>query len=180
LGFRDANYVPRVGDYEAYLYLRDELLHSPRGRAALMKGGIIGRLASEDLDHTCVLNGPSDSLRYGNGIAADGTFYWDDDLSPSEQDLICGVYKVSTGQGQQTKDLSWWPKQSTWQESGFDYGYWTPDNEAWYRKRLELIRQSDFARLRLQTAADWRNSLKKYKTTHKFIQSTRKAAVKYL
>jgi hypothetical protein len=55
----------------------------------------------------------------------------DDQLSEEESDLICGVYKVSTDMasvvlnclfflrislayGDQTADMSWWPKHSTW------------------------------------------------------------------
>ncbi|KIM50349.1 hypothetical protein SCLCIDRAFT_70916, partial [Scleroderma citrinum Foug A] len=117
-------------------------------RAALMKGGIIGRLAREALgDHadTVIRHGPSDDvLRTGTAIQLGEGYYWDDDLVEDEEQLICGVYKMSTGQHhvntQQTADVSWWPKQSTWEGSGLDVGYWSSDDEAWYQKRLELIR----------------------------------------
>jgi hypothetical protein len=45
-----------------------------------------------------VLNGPSDKvLSHGSHIGCDEKL-WDDDISDQEMDLICGVYKVLTGE----------------------------------------------------------------------------------
>jgi hypothetical protein len=108
-------------------------------------------------------DGPSeDVLDYGTAIQLSGDYYWDDDLSADEEQIICGVYKISTGplassychplanillgqreptnQGQQTADVSWWPKQSTWEGCGLSVKYWSSDDEVWFQKRLETIR----------------------------------------
>ena len=88
-------------DYAAYLDRRDSFLHRPYSRAALMKGGIIGRLARESLDEhgdMVVRHGPSDNvLRMGTAIQLGGNYFWDDDLVEDEEQFICGVYKISTG-----------------------------------------------------------------------------------
>ncbi|KAM5530069.1 hypothetical protein V8D89_016268 [Ganoderma adspersum] len=52
---------------------------------------------------------------------------------------ICGLYKVYTATENQTKDSTWWPKQSQWMNSGMYTGFWTPWNEAWYQTRLTKV-----------------------------------------
>ena len=45
-----------------------------------------------------------------------------------------------------------------------DVGYWSSDNEAWYQKRLDLIRDCGQNGRRLcMTANQWRNALKYFK-----------------
>ena len=109
--------------------------------------------------------------------STDGRLFWDDDIDGSEMDFICGVYKTPTGQGTQTADLSWWPKQSTWVGSNFDVGYWTPDNEIWFHTHLEKIRASE---VQPQSAGRWANALKKYKFTAKIVDNYRRACTDYL
>ena len=106
LGYLPFDYQLTAGDYVAYLDRRDTFLQCRYSRAALMKGGIIGRLAREALgDHadTVIRHGPSDDvLRTGTAIQLGEGYYWDDDLVEDEEQLICGVYKMSTG-----KLLAW-------------------------------------------------------------------------
>ena len=71
----------------------------------------------------------------------DGTNFCDDKLTEAEMDLICGVYKVYTGLGTQCADCSWWPKQSVWELSGLNVGYWSPDCEIWFQAHLATIHQ---------------------------------------
>ncbi|KAJ7099600.1 hypothetical protein C8R43DRAFT_907503 [Mycena crocata] len=100
LGFRPENYKPDHHDYQTYVALRSVFLQSPRGRAALLSGGIIGRLARALVPDEEVLRGPSDDATI-NGICLwDGhsqQAYWDDTLTEQEIDLICGVYRIYTG-----------------------------------------------------------------------------------
>ncbi|KAF7348174.1 hypothetical protein MSAN_01770300 [Mycena sanguinolenta] len=73
----------------------------PRGRAALFAGGIIGRLAREDVLEVLACQGPSSEV-FTSGVRLwDGhssMAYWDYGLSEEEIDLICGVYEIGTGQ----------------------------------------------------------------------------------
>jgi hypothetical protein len=101
LGWRYPDYKPDVVDYAAYESARDAFFRQPHARAALLKGGIIWRLAKEHfgLNYDAVIAGPSDNV-YDNGLFlhfSDGQISLDDDLSEAELDLICGVYKVYTG-----------------------------------------------------------------------------------
>ncbi|KAF8234610.1 hypothetical protein L208DRAFT_1260904 [Tricholoma matsutake] len=87
--------------------------------------------------------------------------YWDDQLTEDEMDIICGVYRVDTGQhefgGRQTSDVSWWPKPSIWETSGLCVGYWSNDCERWFKMHLEECR-SGHAELR--NPSNWRHALK--------------------
>jgi hypothetical protein len=100
LGERHEGYEPGAADYEAYESVRDAFLRSPRARAALLKGGIVWRLAMEFLEPGLVLAGPSDdALAHGQSFhpTADAPKYCDDELTSDELDLVCGVYQVQTG-----------------------------------------------------------------------------------
>lgn len=67
-----------------------------------MKGGIIARLALDSLGgrmDMLVRDGPSgDVLRYGTAIEIEGEYLWDDDLDINDELVICGLYKISTGE----------------------------------------------------------------------------------
>jgi len=101
LGFLPFNYRPHSSDYVAYLQRRDDLLRRNYGRAALLKGGIIGRLARESLgdrvDFLVALGPSDDAARFGSCIEIEDGRYWDDDLDCADEEIICGVYKLSTG-----------------------------------------------------------------------------------
>ena len=100
LGWRNQGWKARQEDYKSYAVLRDEFLRKPRGRAALLKGGIVWRLAIETLGSTAALSGPSQEVfTCGHQIIlANGDAWWDDDLTSEELDLICGKYRISTGE----------------------------------------------------------------------------------
>ena len=89
-------------DYAAYLHDRAAILAQPQGRAALLQGGIVWRLAKEDLGLDSALQGPSSAVTaHHTGYATDeldlGWALWDDELSDTEARLICGVYNCYTG-----------------------------------------------------------------------------------
>ncbi|KAJ7911548.1 hypothetical protein B0H13DRAFT_2328205 [Mycena leptocephala] len=58
LGYRPLNYKPDMRDYRSYVAVRSRFLLSARGRAALLYGGIIGRLARSEVSSEEVLRGP--------------------------------------------------------------------------------------------------------------------------
>jgi hypothetical protein len=99
LGWRQQGYKPDYADYVAYATTRDSFLRLPHARAALLKGGIVWRLAIEVTGCFAALEGPSEHvLKHGAFITLpSGNQFWDDELSDAELDLICGVYKVYTG-----------------------------------------------------------------------------------
>lgn len=81
------------------------------------------------------------------------------------------------GQGSQSADKSWWPKQSTWNHSGLNLGYWSRDCENWFQKRLVAI-HSNTAFLR--TAGEWKTSLKFHHKSGQLASANECAAAMYL
>ncbi|KJA19782.1 hypothetical protein HYPSUDRAFT_117469, partial [Hypholoma sublateritium FD-334 SS-4] len=111
---RLSSYQFTAEDYHAYCHDCAEILRSPRAaRQALMRGGILWRLAMEHASFQDVLAGPffatttQHQCRSFNG--ASDRFYIDDVLTTHEMEVICGVYYVYTGQGTQIAKKSWWP-----------------------------------------------------------------------
>lgn len=96
LGYREAEYRPTTLDYGLYERHRRAVLCRPHGRAALMRGGIVWRLAYEDVDPQRVLFGPSDSEQKHVQLLGD-VAREDDTLSEEELFIICGVYRIYAG-----------------------------------------------------------------------------------
>ena len=75
---RGANYRFTMTDFDSYVAERKQLLSTPRARAAILQGGIVGRLAKEHLDVESVTSGPSSSVtahRLGYTVKIDGDTY---------------------------------------------------------------------------------------------------------
>jgi hypothetical protein len=99
---RGAKYRFTLSDFDSYVAERKQLLATPRARAALLQGGIVGRLAKEQLDVDSVAFGPSSSVtafRLGCSVEDKdaGVTYWDDGLTSDELAVICGLYCCYTG-----------------------------------------------------------------------------------
>ncbi|KAJ7872876.1 hypothetical protein B0H14DRAFT_2344529 [Mycena olivaceomarginata] len=100
LGCRRVGYKPTHLDFTIYRDLCWEFFLSPRGRAALFAGGIIGRLAREMVPEALACLGPTSEVPPTGVCLWDGhslMAYWDDTLTSQEIDLICGVYAIPTG-----------------------------------------------------------------------------------
>ena len=67
-----------------------------------------------------------------------------------------------------TKDYSWWPKQSTWFDSGAYVGYWSSANEEWFQKRLQIIRDNKASPM---NAREWRDNLRYQRPTTQAVLS---------
>jgi hypothetical protein len=99
LRYHAPGYKPDLVDYISYTTAHNAFLREPRVHAALLRGGIVWRLAIDALGALAVLEGPSyDSVFRGRTWElSDGSFMCDNGLSVEETDLICGVYHVYTG-----------------------------------------------------------------------------------
>jgi hypothetical protein len=102
LGRRPAGYKPTFVDFGVYVQRRDAFLRSPRGRAALFYGGIVGRLARSaipDFADIACLDPSEDILKTGARVLSGNReeALWHEALTPDEINLICGVYSVETG-----------------------------------------------------------------------------------
>ncbi|KAI0337894.1 hypothetical protein BDW22DRAFT_1304367, partial [Trametopsis cervina] len=138
LGIRTQDCEYTKHDYAMYEQERDRILQSPRGRTALMMGGIVWRLAMESIGSDDVLRGPSGHHTKTDIVMTDGAPFIDDTLTEHELDIVCGVYR-NLG----SADKSWWPKHNTWSGSGMHVGYWTDKDERWYLGRLHAIKSGN-------------------------------------
>jgi hypothetical protein len=103
LPVRLPGYKFTVDDYYAYEQQRAALLSDPRvARAALLRGGIVWRLAVATLSFDDVLEGPTTAATLQRrGIIVrtndNSVDLCDDGLSQLELDIICGLYHCLTG-----------------------------------------------------------------------------------
>ncbi|EPQ49838.1 hypothetical protein GLOTRDRAFT_134548 [Gloeophyllum trabeum ATCC 11539] len=145
---RSPGYKWVPADYASYVSRRDSfIVGHPHGRAALLLGGMMWRLALDALHGTAedvVCAGPSEAaIENGFGrlvTRVDGTSGWyEEHIDPLEEACIIGTYFVETSPGQWA-EISWWPKSTTWKCCGYGSpGYWTNGAEEWYQNRLREI-----------------------------------------
>lgn len=99
LSERHQQYVPDELDYKGYERDRAAFLLSDRGRAAIQEGGIVWRLAVEHLRLDDILGGPVDlAAAIYERFDGEPVGGWDDQLTDAELNLICGVYRIITGE----------------------------------------------------------------------------------
>ncbi|KAI9459803.1 hypothetical protein HD554DRAFT_2029101, partial [Boletus coccyginus] len=186
LGFLPFQYQPHPSDYSFYLDCRDHLLHQNYVRVTLTKGGIIACLTCDSIgSHMNMFMGfgPSEDVcKYGTIIRIRMDYLWDDELDPNNEQIICGVYKIFTdpSQGEQTANISWWPKESPWEGSGLDISYWSTDNEVWFQKHLKVVHNYNGEGCApCYSTAEWWNKLK-YHRANKIVGHSRDITVEWL
>jgi hypothetical protein len=188
-------------DFDAYLHLRAEILTGPRGRAALLRGGILWRLA---VGHTSIhdaLHGPNTwtlSRRGGFSVGDpdSGEIFGDDDLSPLDEQLLCGAFLLYTGKlllfvfrfnfgilitrwsgyGNQTATVSYFPLPSTYDASGENYGIWTERAEDEHQKWEAAVQNGAQPRPQGQ----WRDFLRGHKKARRLKASTSTSSLHFL
>ena len=88
------------GDQGSYYKRVQEIFSKPRGRKALLMGGVVWRWAMEFLKPEDVLFGPSHECLRGPPVCTrNGIDYYDDFLNDSELRTIVGCYRVPTATG---------------------------------------------------------------------------------
>ena len=178
---RPTNYEFTAPDYHAYEEVRDHFLRTnPRvGRAALMAGGILWRLAIETVERDLVLNGP-DSLTYARKItfalrdSADNVFV-DDDLSADETYVILGTYirePVDWNNFEGAGYPMWWPG-GHFEGSALDFGWWSPLAEDWY---CDLQEKYHAGKSQPRTGREWHNMLRNRDKRARMLTENSKAA----
>ncbi|KAL0058527.1 hypothetical protein AAF712_014786 [Marasmius tenuissimus] len=163
LGFRDSDYKADVHDLRGYEAARDRFFRTTRGRAAVMAGGIIARLAREVVPDADVVHGPDPDLVFRTGRCFVDTpeyGYWDDELTPEEIDLICGVYIVEkvaehSGSVSQAAHRSWWPRPGAFEAGGLNLDFWSRDCEKWFQHRANECA----SKFNLMSASQWRRAM---------------------
>jgi hypothetical protein len=101
--YRETTHQFTVADFETAMLRCQTVLSLPQGRAALLQGGIVGRIAKEYLSVDSVLSGPSLEVTahragyLGSSGSTTGILYCDDELTQNEIADICGTYTLYTG-----------------------------------------------------------------------------------
>ncbi|KAI0740292.1 hypothetical protein C8Q76DRAFT_608364 [Earliella scabrosa] len=162
-------------EYRNYEVRARALLNTPRGRAALLQGGIIWRIAMELLGQDAIeraISGPSsDCHLYGKEFMPPSRQLpcYDDQLTEDEMSLIIGAYVIPHRQGRwqnrQPVTVSWWPSRKQWERYYGAAGYWTPACETWFLTRLDGMRSSD---IRLRNGQEWYDRLTQHKPARPF------------
>ncbi|KAG1836197.1 hypothetical protein DFJ58DRAFT_735124 [Suillus subalutaceus] len=138
-------------DYIVYEQYHHEFMKEDCAQAALLRGGILWRLALHSLGSnvlpSALIGISQDAVPFGQMLSLNCKTHFDDDLSEEEVDFICGTYYVYTNNGCIEK-LSWWPRPRAWAGSGLDVGFWSARCEGWFQTRLENIRQVNNTRLK--------------------------------
>ncbi|TFK79266.1 hypothetical protein K466DRAFT_442732, partial [Polyporus arcularius HHB13444] len=149
-GYRQLSHTFTFADYISYEDCVCHLFQGPRARAAVLHSGIVRHLVLEIVPMHLIdlaVEGPSSEVSSTVGMPfrpcdrfPQEDVLFDDQLTVDEMDIICGVYKVFTDTTfKQTADLSWWPKDSMWANSGLDVRYWSSACEDWFQQRLRHI-----------------------------------------
>ncbi|KZV81163.1 hypothetical protein EXIGLDRAFT_780015 [Exidia glandulosa HHB12029] len=115
------------------------ILARPHGRAAIMRGGLIARIAVElGMTERAVMFGPSANafdIPNDHAIQAPGgRTLIDDYLSDSEVAIILGQVGF--------RGDSLWPDEATFRSNGWE-GVWTGWHEAWFTETLALLRNPE-------------------------------------
>ncbi|KAJ7722415.1 hypothetical protein B0H16DRAFT_1334732, partial [Mycena metata] len=171
-------YTPDVKDYCAYAASYTRLLMSLCGCAAMMYGGVIGRLARSIVPLEEVLRGLTEDVTVDGLCLWDRVSqyaYWCDDLTLQEIDLLCGVYHISTGLFFLS---SWWPRPWATDTSGFNVRWWTPLWKTWFQRCLKGIQADPPATI--LTHGDWKHRLKQEKKCLPYVEDAEKIAAEIL
>ncbi|RXW14186.1 hypothetical protein EST38_g11668 [Candolleomyces aberdarensis] len=142
--YEDSNWAEAYREYER---IRDEFLRGPRGKIALMMGGVIGRLARDVVNIKDATKPPLLSSRqHGDVVAIESErSLFGDALTDAEIDIVVGTYRMrrkkKRSPGDQLEYLAqWWPGPATWEKGGLSIGEWSPRCEEWFEKHRSKFR----------------------------------------
>ncbi|KAI0683427.1 hypothetical protein BC835DRAFT_1235416, partial [Cytidiella melzeri] len=144
-------------NHKAYVAKRDNIITRFQGRAALLRIGLLWRLARNSYaDDSEVCKGPSGFAMQDNHHVLGGWDYVDDDLSLHQEDVICGVYRVKLAGLSGTAYWSWWPTAWTRLQSGMTLDYWSARNKQFFVNHCQAILEGT---KQPKTAQEWRRTL---------------------
>ena len=178
---RPSNHNFTAADFEAYEYSRHYIFRDPHvARAALLAGGILWRLAIEEVLPDLVFEGPDMvSAQLGIGFhlrdEKSGCIYVDDNLTQGELSNIVGMYFEQHQLGpidwDNDKYPMWWPLPRYVKGSSLDFPAWTPVAENWYQGLRAKYCQGECGP---KQGRDWRTSLRNWdKRSRQVLQASR-------
>ncbi|PPQ93636.1 hypothetical protein CVT25_000822 [Psilocybe cyanescens] len=173
-----------VESAEVVLYSRQFLTHAAHGRAALLMGGIVARLAKEYVSVDQALQGPSfeaigQQAQYMVAAKTDGWYYCDGILTELEIQIVIGLYALQTHVTSQACIKSWFPPPAVWSShcNGCTWIEWTERNEQWFWKHIEQIHKGEFQPL---TSDQWKQKLRRQNTVQNLKKNVQTRAEQFL
>jgi hypothetical protein len=192
--YRLLNHTFTKADFDVAMLACQSVLTSPQGRAALLRGGIVGRIAKEYLSKDGVLDGPSvEVTAHRVGYIApsgnDNTRFCDDQLTDNEIAIICGTYSLYTGEFHffhniffsklffsavkgQVAVRSWFPPPAAWEatRSGCNWLTWTERCESIF---LNIMSDVCDGKGKPRALADWVSHLRGQQTSRILIKQNK-------
>ncbi|KAH0825905.1 hypothetical protein J3R83DRAFT_7658 [Lanmaoa asiatica] len=191
---REAGFIPTHFDFYAYQSIVEILVMQPRVRAAVLRGGILGRICSPYISLDEVADGPSpDVLRYGLRWKVEGSdqILVEDFISEEEIALLCGFWfvdnSVSSGRRGQFKIFSFFPTPDIWEKSGIHTALWSNSAEEKFRSimgKLDPVRNQDSpfpVPVPVKNNTEWKSNLRLHaKHTKKFLSYVEAASHSFI
>lgn len=135
------NYRFTRQDFERYVTLVEIMLQEPRLRAVTMRGGYIWRLFGREFTLPTIAQGPTTSAQL-TATDSNGHDWRDDVLTPHEEALLIGTYRIETGRPDLPETfVSWWPPCELFDDikSAENYGFWANFTEWGYYNRMRKV-----------------------------------------
>ncbi|KDR65597.1 hypothetical protein GALMADRAFT_148555 [Galerina marginata CBS 339.88] len=130
-------------DYQSSIQRAHAVLaHNPRGRAALMEGGYLWRIALDNISFETVLAGPlyyTVNSLYFRVPNCPEEEYVDDVLPEDEGKTVLGEYIVKDP-GQHDMIMSWYPPENVQHKAGDNHCRWTAIAEDLFQHRHNKIK----------------------------------------
>ncbi|KAF8153043.1 hypothetical protein B0H34DRAFT_861250 [Crassisporium funariophilum] len=144
--YRLSDHTFTKADFDVAMLACRSVLSSPQGRAALLQGGIVGRIAREYVSKDGVLSGPSIEVtahRVGYLVPSgdNNIKFCDDQLTANEVAIICGTYSLHTPYKGQVAVWTWFPPPEAWvhNRTGCHWLDWTERCEDIFQRILTGI-----------------------------------------
>ena len=170
--------------YLRYEAERRDFVKSRRGPFALKEGGVMWRLAKEEVTDSEVKrwlqmpvdvgarryrSPPPDRRQVWVGKTATHNFY-EDTLTATEWDIMLGTCRLSFQQYEQDrivpgfKTVYFWPPPTAWRVSELNTERWSETAEEWYLDRLGKLRRGEAEALSI---AEWKHQLPGHRVVRK-------------
>ncbi|KAJ2911590.1 hypothetical protein MD484_g8825, partial [Candolleomyces efflorescens] len=178
--YEDSNWAEEYREYER---IRDDFLRGPRGKIALMMGGVIGRLARDVVNVKDVTRPPlSPSRQQGDLVAIASERLFGDALTDVEIDILVGTYRMRRKEMKSPGDkleylAQWWPGPAVWEKGGLSIGEWSPRCKEWFEKHRNNLR---LGKQGPKPRGKWHNDLRLSRETQKVWSEYEELAAQFL
>ncbi|KAJ3553571.1 hypothetical protein NP233_g12613 [Leucocoprinus birnbaumii] len=177
-----------TNDYKFFLKRCESVFATTRGRAALLRGGIVWRLAVDYIPASLAVSGPSGL--YSNpqymfkAMDSSGIVYVDDELTTEEYDVICGLYRyLPTKKAKHETHLSWFPSLSLFENCRLNIRRWSQQCEELYQHRVAALQGKDVSSDKWRapfSSTEWKKHIRGYTESRNAYQELEKQSAAFI